>query len=199
MKMLIRFALFSLFTLISFPVWAEAPTVTGAPKPSEDSPTVDDFGLPAWILEKKGYYSVSAGYLQLPTPSDAVHLAQIDLNYLYVDQGLAHLFQLRLGLNARSQALAVGYGLGLGRRRGDIHVGLLVNLGYAHLWDDKTQKDVHAMTLGISPTLMGTLWANWQFFLSAGWSMVPLSSSPIPDGRGFGGFNIGFGVGASVD
>ena len=155
--------------------------------------------LPEFIIEKRGYYSVSAGYLQLPAPSDAVHLVQIDLNYLHVDQGLAHLYQLRLGLNGKSQVVAVGYGLGFGRRQGDFHVGLLVNLGYAHLWDEKTQQDMHGMVLGVSPTVMGTLWKNWQFFLSAGWTMVPLASRQIPDGRGFGGFNVSLGVGASID
>ncbi len=185
-------------SMVSF--FAQAEEAAPVPPEPEVSETVEAKpSLPEFILEKEGFYSVSAGYLQLPTPSDAAHLAQIDLNYLWVDQGLAQLYQLRLGLNGKSQALAIGYGLGFGRRQGDIHVGLLVNLGYAHLWDGTDQQDLHGMVLGVSPIVMGTLWKNWQFFVSAGWTMVPLASREIPDGRGFGGFNVSIGVGASVD
>lgn len=155
--------------------------------------------LPDYIIGKRGYYSVSSGYLQLPMPTGMAHFVKIDVNYLYVDQGLAHLYQIHLGMGGKSQVLAVGYGLGLGPRKGDIHLGLKANLGYAHLYQEDEDKHVHGLYLGLNPMVMGTLWKNWQFFLEAGWSFIPLASEAIPNGRGYTGWNVGVGVGTSLD
>jgi hypothetical protein len=190
------FLVFVAFFLV--PLFAQAQTVPpSAPDGGSDISGEVKPPLPDFIIEKLGFYSLSAGYQQLQAPSGKIDMAQIDLNYLWVNQGIAQLYQLRLGLSGRSQSLALGYGLGLGPRRGIIHVGILLNLGYAHLYD--TSKYVHGMVVGVSPMVIATLWKSWQFFLTAGWSMIPLSSDDIPNGRGYMGWNIGFGAAASID
>jgi hypothetical protein len=168
--------------------------MSASPAFAQDAPDPD---LPAFVIESKGFYALSAGYLQLQAPSGKMDLAQIDLNYLWVNQGVAQLYQLRFGLNKESHSLSLGYGLGIGPRRGIIHAGLLLNLGYARLCDK--DKYVHAMVVGFSPMVVATLWENWQFFLTAGWSMIPLSSQDIPKSRAMAGFNIGAGVAVSID
>src|SRR5512141_440358 len=87
--------------LVSFSAHAQT---TPSPPPVVDSDESQP-PLPECILEKQGYYSLSAGYLQLQAPAGKIDMAQIDLNYLWVNQGIAQLYQLRLGLSGRSQSL----------------------------------------------------------------------------------------------
>lgn len=172
------------------------PSTVLAEEPDLETEPLPNLG----VIEEMAYYTLSSGYitLSLPTQDGRAHFTKLDLGYMLVDENLLHLFQLNFALGGKSQIFSVGYGLGLGPRSGYFHGGVLINLGYAHLWDD-TAEHVHALYMAVGPMLVFTLWPSWQFFLNVSWAGTPLISADVDRGRAFEGLQFTAGVGGSLD
>ncbi len=153
-----------------------------------------------FIVEDRPYWSMSAGYLNLPLPKDNAHMGKISMSYLHVDESLLQAFQLELGLHAKHQVVSFNYGFGVGPRAGYFHIGLLVGLGYAHLYEDE---HIHGLYYRVSPMVdfMLPWWlsSSWRFFFSAGWTGVAVSNGDYDKVRNLGGASVELGVAFSWD
>ncbi len=189
----------------AFSLDATALTATQNRTPSDSTFTPDppigtpDPDLPAFIVARRGFWSASLGYLGLPTPNSFAHLGRMDLGYTWVNQGFCSQFRLNLALGNGHQAYGVEYGFGIGPRDGTLHVGLLIGAGYAQLWDVDS-KYVHALTVGLTPSVLLTFWKSFQLSANVGMAFVPLSSTKIETAnRAFLGFTASVGIHFSLD
>jgi hypothetical protein len=179
-------------------------------------PTVvfaDVYPLPDFVIEKRAYWSVEAGYLGQPKVDGKAHMPKFDFGYLWVDQGLVHHLRGGFGLNGPDQVLSFDYGVGFGPRSGLIHGGPRLGLGYGHFWndktqDDKTQNDLHGLILTAGLFVTTTPWfipplidsiPALRFSLHANWVSMPLSSQDIPGSGRWTGLDVGIGAAFSFD